>query len=264
MRWDPTQYGRYADERGRPFLDLVSRVLADSPRHVVDVGCGPGTLTALLAQRWPGALVEGLDSSPEMIAAAAAVPEVSFSVEDARHWTPTPDVDVIVSNAMLQWVPDHAVLVAKWACALPPGGWLAIQMPGNFGAPSHVLMRELAESPRWADRLRGVLRHDDAVQSPSSYASLLLAEGLDVDAWETTYLHVLPGSDPVLEWVRGTGLRPVLAALSDEDAAQFCAEYGAALRTAYPPGPNGTLFPFRRVFAVGHRSVPQSAGIPHA
>jgi trans-aconitate 2-methyltransferase len=254
VRWDPTQYSRYADERGRPFLDLLARVGAETPRRVVDVGCGPGNLTALLVQRWPDARVDGLDSSPEMIAAARAVSGARFSVADAADWVPGDDVDVIVCNAVLQWVPGHATLIRRWADALPPGGWLAIQVPGNFTSPSHRLMRELAESAHWSDKVGGVLRHDDAVGSPSGYAALLLDAGLEPDTWETTYVHVLSGVDPVLEWVRGTGLRPVLAALSDADAAQFSAEYAHALREAYPPRAEGTLFPFRRIFAVGHRS----------
>ena len=253
MRWDPTQYARYADERGRPFVDLVSRIGAGSPRRAVDLGCGPGTLTALLAQRWPDAVVEGVDSSADMVAAAAAVPGVTFEVGDVRSWTPAPDVDVIVSNATLQWVPDHLPLVSSWASTLPAGGWLAFQVPGNFGSPSHVLMRELAESPRWAPTLGGVLRHSDAVASPSTYAGTLADAGLAVDVWETTYLHVLSGPDPVLEWVRGTGLRPVLAVLDEGERAEFEADYSAALRAAYPAGPHGTIFPFRRIFAVGHK-----------
>jgi trans-aconitate 2-methyltransferase len=175
---------------------------------------------------------------------------VSVSLGDVADWTPPTDADVVVSNATLQWVPGHQRLMASWARALPSGGWLAVQVPGNFEAPAHSLLRELAAE--WG--LDGVLRHHDAVGTPSSYAELLLDAGLAVDAWETTYLHVLPGADPVLEWLRGTGLRPVLAVLSDEDGATFAAALAGRLRAAYPPGPHGTLFPFRRVFAVGQRS----------
>jgi trans-aconitate 2-methyltransferase len=256
MRWDPTQYARYADERGRPFLDLIDRVAASAPHRVIDLGCGAGTLTALLAARWPDARIDGLDSSAEMIDAASALagPRLGFRVGDIAEWQPGADADVIVSNAALQWVPDHQRLVRRWADALPPGGWLAFQVPGNFGSPSHTLMRDLAESPRWAGRLGGVLRHQDAVASPEDYAALLLDAGLQTDVWETTYLHVLTGPDPVLEWVRGTGLRPILAALSEVEGAEFEAEYRAALRAAYPTTERGTLFGFRRIFAVGHRA----------
>lgn len=252
MRWDPAQYSRFAAERDRPFFDLTSRIDAMAPRHVVDIGCGQGHLTATLVQRWPHSIVEGFDSSPEMIADAADVPGVTFSVADAADWQPTGDVDVIVSNAALQWVPRHQELMAQWASALPSGGWLAVQVPGNFDSPSHALMRRLAGDDRWASKLQDVLRHTDAVGTPASYAKVLLDAGLDADAWETTYVHVLQGDDPVLEWIRGTGLRPILAALSPSDAEEYSAELAAELRKAYPPGPHGTLFPFRRVFAVGH------------
>jgi trans-aconitate 2-methyltransferase len=255
MRWDPQQYSRYADERGRPFLDLLGRVSASAPRRVVDVGCGPGALTALLAQRWPEAVIEGIDSSPEMIDAAAPLrsARLSFRVADAATWAPPQDIDVIISNATLQWLPGHERLLGRWAAALPAGGWLAFQVPGNFGSPSHALMRSLAESARWHDSLAGVLRHADAVATPERYAELLLGAGFAADVWETTYLHVLTGDDPVLEWVRGTGLRPVLASLSRDDQAAFEAEYAAALRAAYPRTDGRTLFPFRRIFAVGQR-----------
>jgi trans-aconitate 2-methyltransferase len=253
MRWDPSQYARYADERGRPFVDLVARIDCAAPRRVVDVGCGPGTLTALLAERWPAAAVEGIDSSPEMIARAESVPGIAFRVEGANSWVMPADCDVLVSNATLQWVPGHQALLRSWASSLPAGGWMAMQVPGQFGAPSHTLMRALASSPRWARSVGSVLRHDDAVAEPAEYAALLLDAGLEVDVWETTYLHRLAGVDPVLEWVRGTGLRPVLAALSAEDGAAFEAEYAAALRSAYPATERGTLFPFRRVFAVAHK-----------
>ncbi len=255
MRWDPQQYARFVDERSRPFNDLIGRVGLASPRRVVDVGCGPGSLTALLAQRWPDALVEGFDSSPEMISAAAerAGARLTFRVDDAAEWLPSGDTDVIVSNAALQWVPSHRALVARWAGALPPGGWLAFQVPGNFDSPSHTLMRSLAAAPRWAKPLSGILRHDGAVGTPAEYAALLLDAGLVVDVWETTYQHALTGDDPVLEWLRGTGLRPALAALSPEDGERFCAEFAAGLRRAYPPTAHGTLFAFRRVFAVGRK-----------
>ncbi|MBV8929605.1 MAG: trans-aconitate 2-methyltransferase [Mycobacteriaceae bacterium] len=256
VRWDPAQYGRFANERNRAFLDLTARIEA-SPRHVVDVGCGPGNLTALLATRWPGALIEGIDSSPEMIAAADAQADkprgVSFSIADAAEWQPAPDVGVIVSNAALQWVPRHQQLIGRWASALPAGGWLAVQVPGNFDSPSHALMRSVAGSPRWAPQLGNVIHHRDAVGAPQSYASVLLDAGMAADVWETTYLHVLGGADPVLEWLRGTGLRPLLAALSPGDADEFATELAAKLRGAYPPGPHGTVFPFRRIFAVGHK-----------
>lgn len=253
MRWDPQQYNRFADDRGRPFHDLLARVGADAPRRVVDVGCGSGELTAVLAQRWPEAVVEGFDSSPEMIAAADPSGRIAFRVEDAALWSMPADTDVVVCNAVLQWVPTHRDLIHRWATALPPGGWLAVQVPGNFDSFSHTLMRALAESPRWSNQLTGILRHDDAVGSPTEYAGLLHRAGLAADVWETTYVHVLSGPDPVLEWVRGTGMRPIYAALSEPDAAEFTAQYAAQLREAYPPTTAGTLFPFRRIFAVAHR-----------
>jgi trans-aconitate 2-methyltransferase len=220
---------------------------------VVDLGCGPGNLTELLCDRWPDAAVEGVDSSPDMIAEASARGgRARYRVGDVASWRP--DADVVVANAVLQWVPTHRDLLRVWAAALPAGGWLAFQVPGNFGAPSHALMREVAASPRWAPLVGGVLRHTDAVDDPTGYAELLLDAGLAVDAWETTYLHRLPGPDPVLEWVRGTGLRPILAALSPADAAAFEADYGARLREAYPATAHGTFLEFRRVFAVARKA----------
>lgn len=262
MRWDPAQYARFADERRRPFVDLLARIGHASPRRVVDLGCGPGNLTALLAERWPRAAVEGLDSSPDMIARAASVDGVAFRVEDVATWTMPPDADVVISNAALQWVPRHRYLVRRWAQSLRPGGWLAFQVPGNFGAPSHTLMHSLANSPRWAPLVGDVLRHHEDVGSPADYAGPLLDAGLAVDVWETTYLHVLAGTDPVLDWMRGTGLRPILAALAGKAAPDpdeprpavdvFEGEYSTALRAAYPATEHGTLFPFRRIFAVAH------------
>jgi len=254
MQWDPTQYRRYTGERGRPFEDLLAQVGANDPRTVVDLGCGPGNLTALLRRRWPQARIVGLDSSPDMIERARAEVEgLQFELGDISAWHPGPDTDVVISNAALQWVPGHLDLLRSWAADLASGAWLAVQVPANFSSPSHRLMRELAESPRWADQLRDVLRHHDSVAPPQTYGELLLDAGLSASVWQTSYLHLLPGADPVLEWVRGTGLRPVLQALSPADGAEFEQTYAQALRTAYPRGPHGTYFPFLRTFLVGQK-----------
>lgn len=258
MFWDPAQYARFSDHRSRPFFDLTARVDCSSPRMVVDLGCGSGELTAELARRWSQAQVTGIDSSEQMVAKARSLESppanLSFTAGDLRDWTPAPGTDVVVSNAALQWVPGHQALLTQWAGALEPGAWLAVQVPGNFGSPSHVLMRELAASRAWRDRLDGVLRHQDAVEEPDGYLRLMSGAGLTAEAWETTYQQVLSGPDPVLEWVRGTGLRPVLGALSPADAGEFQDQYGALLRGAYPEEPFGTVFAFRRVFAVGVKS----------
>jgi trans-aconitate 2-methyltransferase len=255
--WDPATYRRYAGERARPFVDLVSRIDSAAPAHVVDLGCGEGTATASLLTRWPAARVTGFDSSPEMLAAAAAVAvpgRVEFAHGDVRTWAPDGPVDVVVSNAVLHWVPGHAALITRWAGWLAAGGWLGVQVPGNFRAPTHTLLAELCRSPRWADRLTDAGPRPDAVLEPVDYLALLTDAGLTADVWETTYLHVLRGEDPVLGWVRGTVLRPALAGLDDDAAAAFTADYAAALRNAYPARPDGTtVLPFRRVFAVGQR-----------
>ncbi len=263
--WDPAQYLRFGDERGRPFGDLLARVHAEAPGYVVDLGCGPGHLTAILAERWPRARVLGVDSSAEMIAAAGALGSatsagadpagggrLSFARADIREWRPDRPVDVFVSNAVLQWVPDHCDLLTRWAGQLAPGGWLAVQLPGNFDQPSHAILRDLAASSRWRPLLGQVTLNRQA-EDPASYLDLLARAGCRVDAWETTYLHVLHGDDPVLEWYKGTGLRPVLAALPPQRKADFLAEYAAGVRDAYPPAPYGTVLPFRRVFVVASR-----------
>jgi trans-aconitate 2-methyltransferase len=249
--WDPSKYLTFADHRSRPFFDLVGRIAADAPRRVVDLGCGPGNLTATLAGRWPSARVEASDSSPEMVAAAKER-GIDATVLDVRDWQPAPDTDVVVSNAVLQWVPGHEELLARWVKRLPHGAWLAFQVPGNFGAPSHVRIRELAASSPWRERLGSVvLRADDAVLDPAGYAGLLSDAGCAVDAWETTYLQRLSGDDPVLEWVTGTALRPIRTALSDADWTEFRAALAPLLRAEYPQRADGTTwFPFRRVFVV--------------
>ena len=261
-QWDPDRYLVYADERGRPFVDLLARVDAQDPARVVDLGCGPGNLTTLLAQRWPSADVLGVDSSAEMVARAADVAGIRVVQGDVRTWRPDAPVDVLFSNATYQWVPGHLELLPALVEHVAPGGWFAFQVPGNHDEPSHVLLHELATDPRFAAYTDGVARphsHDPAV-----YADALRDLGLTVDAWETTYLHLLTGEDPVFTWISGTGARPTLQALPDDLRPVFVAEYKALLREAYPPGPHGTTLPFRRIFVSASRhQVGALTGVAH-
>ena len=254
--WDPDRYLTFAGQRARPFTDLIAQVRAEpgTVAEVADLGCGPGTLTVGLAQRWPGAHVVGLDASAEMIAATPAGPPagVEFVHADLRDWAPDRPVDVLLSNATLQWVPGHLELLPRLAGHVAPGGWLAFQIPGNFAEPAHVLLRELAAGDRWP------VLHDlerPSAHEPAVYLGALLDLGLAADVWETTYVQLLQGDDAVLEWMSGTGLRPYLAALSGAERDVFVAEYRDLLRTAYPPGPHGTVLPYRRIFAVGRKPV---------
>jgi trans-aconitate 2-methyltransferase len=248
--WDPRTYLAFGDERSRPFVDLLARVGADTPGYVVDLGCGPGNLTATLRERWPAAEVHGVDSSAEMVADAKALADerLSFEVADLRDFAPGRPVDVLVSNATLQWVPGHLDLLDRLAGWLAPGGWLAFQVPGNFGSPSHTLLRGLAAGPPYAEHTAGVHLPDS--HEPDAYLDRLVGLGLRAQVWETTYLHVLTGPDPVLRWVSGTGARPVLQALPAPLRERFEEEYAEALREAYPPREYGTVLPFRRIFAV--------------
>jgi len=250
--WDPDRYLTYADERGRPFVDLITRIDATDPGTVVDLGCGPGNLTALLAARWPGATVTGVDSSAEMVAAARGTgAPVTFEVGDVHDWTAPAGVDVLVSNATLQWLPDHLDLLPRLVAQVRPGGWFAFQVPGNFAEPSHTIRTELAAEEPYA-------AHTAAAAVPSSYDAAtylraLQGLGCAVDAWETTYLHVLHGEDPVFTWVSGTGARPTLQALPDDLRPAFEAELKRRLRAAYPDDGHGVVLPFRRIFVVARR-----------
>ena len=251
--WDAQVYAAFSDERARPFDDLLARVGASAPRSVVDLGCGPGTLTAGLADRWPGAQVTGVDSSPAMIEAARphAGPRVSFVLGDLTAWQPEEPVDVLVSNAALQWVPDHRLLLPGLVAALADGGWLAFQVPGNFEAPSHRALRAVAAEPPYAEHTTGLTR--PGVAEPADYLGDLVGLGCRVDAWETTYLHVLPGTDPVLHWLQGTGARPYLDALPEALRPSFTEALRQRLAAAYASEPWGTVLPFRRLFLVAQR-----------
>ncbi|WP_116950112.1 methyltransferase domain-containing protein [Jiangella endophytica] len=250
--WDPDRYLTFAGQRARPFADLLAQVPATGVTEVADLGCGPGTLTVGLVERWPGAHVVGVDSSAEMIAATPALPPagVEFVHADLRDWAPRRPVDVLLSNATLQWVPGHLELLPRLAGHIADGGWLAFQIPGNFGEPAHVLLRELAAGDRWP-ALHDLVR--PAAHEPATYLDALLGLGFAADVWETTYVQLLQGDDAVLEWMSGTGLRPYLAALDDAGREVFVAEYRERLRAAYPPGRYGTVLPYRRIFAVGRK-----------
>ena len=250
--WDPERYLAYADERGRPFVELIARIDADGVEEVVDLGCGPGNLTALLRERWSAARVTGVDSSAEMITRAQADSDdrITFEVGDVRTWSPVEPVDVLVSNATLQWIPGHLDLLPRLIRHVRPGGWFAFQVPGNFEEPSHTIRRDLAAESPYADLTAGVASPD--AFDAATYWQALTDLGCQVDAWETSYLHELWGEDPVFTWISGTGARPTLQALdgSPELRESYEAELKRRLRAAYPERDGVVLLPFRRVFVV--------------
>lgn len=251
--WDPARYLAFADERSRPFAELLARVPSEEVATIVDLGCGPGHLTALLAARWPGARIHGVDSSPEMIAAARARGDgATYDVHDLRDWLGTGETaDLVVSNATLQWVPGHLDLLPALVERVAPGGRLALGVPANFDEPSHVLREQLAAREPYAAHTAGVA--SPSAPGAAAYLEVLAGLGCRVDAWETTYLHVLHGEDPVFGWISGTGARPTLQALPDDLRARFETELKARLRAAYPSGPAGVVLPFRRAFVVATR-----------
>ena len=261
MSWDPAQYLKFEDHRLRPAVDLLARVALAAPRTIVDLGCGAGNVTNLLAARWPGAGIVGVDNSEEMLgrarATTAALPRVRFEAGDLAAWAPAAPADLVYSNAALHWLPDHARLFARVVAMVAPGGALAVQMPDNFGEPSHTAIAELATSARWRGRLGSLVRASP-VARPEDYYGWLAPHAASVDVWTTEYLQVLPksagGEHPVAAWTKGTWLVPFLAALDDADRRAFMAEYDARLARAYPPLPDGrVLFPFRRLLIVVNR-----------
>jgi trans-aconitate 2-methyltransferase len=254
--WDAGQYNRYADERSRPFFDLTARIRTNQPASVIDLGCGPGNLTATLADRWPDAAVIGVDNDANMLAAAAKEqrPNLRFEAGDLATWEPSSPVDVVVANAALQWTHGHLALLHRYVGWLRPGGALALQVPGNFDDPHHLSIREVLARPRWQAALAHMPERPMSSYPATVYLSTLADLGCDTDCWETTYVHVLQGERPVLEWIKGTALRPVLSRLTSNDADDFAHEVDELLATSFGTRSWGTPFPFRRVFAVGHRS----------
>lgn len=254
VSWDPEQYLRYAGHRIRPAIELLQRVDTDPVAAVVDLGCGTGNTTELLADRWPAAEVTGVDNSPEMLATARGDhPGWQWVEADIARWEPDQPLDVVYSNAALHWVDDHRRLLPRLVRLLRPGGVLAVQMPYNFDRPTHTLVAETVADGPWRDALTPLVG-DWPVLTPEEYHRVLGAASTEVDVWSTTYLQSLTGTNPVAEWTKGSVLRPLIGALGEEEAAAFVAAYGRRIEAAYPPEPDGTtLLPFTRVFLVARR-----------
>lgn len=251
MRWDPDQYLAFEDHRLRPAAELLARVPAPAPRLVVDLGCGAGNVTALLRRRWPGARIVGIDNSAEMLARARERAGADAWVEaDIRHWTPEEKPDVLYSNAVLQWLDGHAVLFPRLAGFVAPGGCLAIQIPANHDEPAHSLVVEVARDGPWRERLEPVLRERSAEEA-EVYYDLLRPHVRTLDIWRTDYVQALTGENPVVEFIKGSRLRPLLDALDEPERGAFEAAYAARVAASYPKRAGGvTLFPFRRLFIV--------------
>lgn len=255
--WDAGQYQKFASERARPFFDLLARVQVERAELIVDLGCGPGNLTQTLADRWPEAHVIGVDHSEQMLAEAyplAVAGRLDFVRGDIRSWSPERPIDLIVSNAAFQWVEGHESLLARLAEMLSPQGTLAVQMPYHFDDLAHRAIEEVKNEPRWRPRLSGVGLHQHSVNPLTWYVNRLHDLGFAVDAWQTTYLHVLTGENPVLEWFKGTALRPLLQAVGSENEEEFLRDMGKRFEAAYPARNGMVLLPFPRIFFVGTRA----------
>jgi trans-aconitate 2-methyltransferase len=256
MTWNPANYLAFASERTRPAAELLARIPVDAPHKVVDIGCGPGNSTELLVQRWPEAKVEGIDSSPDMIAEAqSAKIAATFTLADAATWSPDTSFDVVFSNATYQWLPNHRTLLPRLMGFTKPDGIFAFQVPCNFNAPSHVLMRETAADGPWKIKLTNI--REASVLTAAEYFGILEPHAANIDIWETEYLQILEGDDAVYRWVSATGLRPFVQALAEgPERDSFIAAYKKRLAIAYPRRPDGkTLFPFQRLFAVARRKA---------
>jgi trans-aconitate 2-methyltransferase len=255
MTWSAAQYVKFEEERTRPVRDLVQRIPLAHAVSAADIGCGPGNSTEVLRERYPEARIVGLDSSPDMIEAARKrLADIAFELADIRQWRPKKPLDVILANAALQWIPGHDTLLPALIARLGPGGALAVQTPDNLEEPSHLLMREIASNGPWAAKLKDAARARAERHGAEWYFRLLRVHAPYVDIWRTTYFHRLGGARDVVEWLRGTGLRPFLDPLEESGRENFLARYEAAVAEAYPAEPDGTvLLPFPRLFFVARR-----------
>ena len=254
-RWDPAQYERFRGERARPFFDLLGRVPDGPVRRVADLGCGTGELTRTLLERWPQATVWGVDHSEEMLARAAEGPaqhRLRFVRADLASWQPEAPLDRILSNAALQWLPEHGELLERLTRFLAPEGVLAVQVPHNGGQGAFRALDELVLEAPWRERLRAAGRRP-SIETPAFYAERLLGLGLEIELWETVYHHRMAGPADVVEWMKGTALRPLLAALAPREQAEFLDALVARVTPLHPRGPHGIFFPFRRLFFVARK-----------
>ncbi|MCE4223119.1 trans-aconitate 2-methyltransferase [Methylobacterium sp. C25] len=253
--WNAARYLRFAAERTRPAADLLAHVPLDQADSVCDLGCGPGNSTALLAARFPKARITGIDSAPDMLAQArSALPRVDFVQADLRDYAPHDPPDLIFSNAVLQWLPDHETLVPRLARLLRPGGCLAFQVPDNLDEPSHALMREVAADGPWSGLIGDTEAVRERIPPAAAYYDWLRAADCSVDVWETAYVHPLADAGAIVSWLQATGLRPFLAPLDHDMRVGFLAAYEAALEQAYPKRPDGrVLLRFPRLFVVARR-----------
>ena len=249
--WDPNQYLTFAGPRLRPALDLMARIQIEAPMSILDLGCGAGNVTRFLALRWPNAAITGIDRSQEMLERAKQeVPDIQLIEADLATWNPTRSADLVFSNAVLQWIPDHAELVPRIAGFVSDGGVLAIQIPHNDNAPTGTAVKEATRAGPWREKL-DALERVSPTQDPDLYFKLLAPLGCTLDVWETEYHHVLEGDDPVLEWGKGTWLRVLLDGLDGVERQGFEDACRIRLKAAYPPLPDGrTIYPFRRLFLV--------------
>jgi trans-aconitate 2-methyltransferase len=255
MPWDPQQYLKFERERTQPSIDLAARIDIANPRRIIDLGCGPGNSTAVLHRRWPEAEITGLDSDEEMLRAARRdYPRHYWLQQDAASWESRGGYDIVFSNAMLQWLPDHAAVINRWFQTVEPGGALAVQLPVNFRSAIHQHIVEVADEPDWRDQLAPAKRLLFA-KDPDDYYNILSPLSNRIDLWSTEYIHILPRHEDIIEWMRGTGMRPYLAALTSEDERKrFEAEVLARVKKSYPPQADGrVLFPFRRLFFIAYR-----------
>lgn len=254
--WNPDLYRQFEAERTRPAQELLNRISLPSPSYATDLGCGPGNSTELLHHRWPEARVTGLDSSRAMLdEAQQRLPDCAFEQADIRYWQAAPPPDVIYANASLQWLNDHQTLLPHLVSQLAPDGVLAIQMPDNLDEPSHRLMRSMAERPQWEDKIDPQASARKRLLSTDQYYDLLTAVGCQVDIWRTTYYHLMPSPQAIVDWLRATGLRPFLATLDEAQQETWLAEYQAEIARAYPARRDGQrLLAFPRLFIVAQKT----------